>query len=341
MNISINTNCGTTIPASAPQQQTAEEATQEEILFNTETDTQNAAPENELISDELSVYNEIAGQNELDAPLAPPVKTGIEATLDGQISATKQGTLGDCWLLSSVNALNSTQQGKELIKEILNYDENGVSVNLKGLEKAYYFTNEQLKQAQNSGEYSNGDLDMNAIELAVQSAFDDICNDRVKLPESVIDQVDGESVEPFAIHNTKGPGYINNLGNNILNDNTSQYALYLLTGQVSYLTNGGDFNQTADELYFFGDNNNENRVMTATISQDRKTVVIDDIYGNKVELPSNHLYSISKVENGMDKNLNETNITIVDPHDSSKEITLNRSKFMGVFDWFTNIILNK
>ena len=51
---------------------------------------------------------------------------------DGKIGKTKQGLTGDCWVLSAINSVNSTQKGKELIKEALEYSENGTYVNLKG-----------------------------------------------------------------------------------------------------------------------------------------------------------------------------------------------------------------
>ena len=51
---------------------------------------------------------------------------------DGQIDNTMQGLTGDCWVLSAINSLNSTQKGKELIKETLQYGEYGTFVNFKG-----------------------------------------------------------------------------------------------------------------------------------------------------------------------------------------------------------------
>lgn len=92
---------------------------------------------------------------------------------NGEIEATMQSLeTGDCWLLSGVNALNTTNWGKKIIKNALRPDgEGGAIVTLKGADskqKEYRVTIADLDKALANGKYSVGDDDMLAIEIAVE-----------------------------------------------------------------------------------------------------------------------------------------------------------------------------
>ena len=57
-----------------------------------------------------------------------------DSTRDGEIGNSSQNGTGNCALLSAINALSYTNQGKQIIKNALEYKENGdVVVRFKGV----------------------------------------------------------------------------------------------------------------------------------------------------------------------------------------------------------------
>ncbi len=113
---------------------------------------------------------------------------------NGEIEPTMQSlVIGDCWLLSGVNALNTTKWGKKIIKGALRPDgEGGVIVTLKGADgpqKEYRVTLAEIDRAFESDRYSVGDDDMLALELAVEKyAKKQIAEGKLdKNPETVLD----------------------------------------------------------------------------------------------------------------------------------------------------------
>ncbi len=104
-----------------------------------------------------------------------------QLTADGYIDPSTQGISGDCWLLSGLSALSETQWGRDAIKEAINIKENGdIIITLKGAygnKKQFKITSSELEAAKNNNKYSTGDIDVLAIELAVEN----IENSLVKL----------------------------------------------------------------------------------------------------------------------------------------------------------------
>ncbi|MBR6722061.1 hypothetical protein IKL64_01240 [bacterium] len=86
---------------------------------------------------------------------------------NGKIDANfKQGVTGDCWLLSSIKALASKEKGLDLLNSMITIQKDGdtlksVTVNIQG--KDYVISKDELYAA---NEYSTGDLDVRAIEIA-------------------------------------------------------------------------------------------------------------------------------------------------------------------------------
>lgn len=95
-----------------------------------------------------------------------------QLTADGYIDPSTQGISGDCWLLSGLSALSETQWGRDAIKEAINIKENGdIIITLKGAygnKKQFKITSSELEAAKNNNKYSTGDIDVLAIELAVE-----------------------------------------------------------------------------------------------------------------------------------------------------------------------------
>lgn len=90
-------------------------------------------------------------------------------TADGVLENFAQDGKGDCWLISSLKALNNSQRGKEIIKSCLSVDNAGnITVNLKGVDKSYTITNDEINAAIDSENSALGDKDAIAIELAFE-----------------------------------------------------------------------------------------------------------------------------------------------------------------------------
>lgn len=91
---------------------------------------------------------------------------------DGFIDPTVQQSTGDCWLLSGLNALSETQWGRDAIKQAINIKQNGdIVITLKGAygkKKQFLITKSELEVNKNNPKYSKGDMDVLAIELAVE-----------------------------------------------------------------------------------------------------------------------------------------------------------------------------
>ncbi len=77
-----------------------------------------------------------------------------------------QGGAGDCWLLAAINAIARSKKGLELLNNSLKVNSDGsVTVHLRGVNKTYTISKKDLYAAR---ELSTGDLDVRAIEIAVE-----------------------------------------------------------------------------------------------------------------------------------------------------------------------------
>lgn len=78
----------------------------------------------------------------------------------------KQGNTGDCWLIATITAIRNNPKLKEQLEGQISKDIDGnITVFLKGINKSYKISKEELKGAT---ELSSGDLDVRAIEIAVR-----------------------------------------------------------------------------------------------------------------------------------------------------------------------------
>ena len=100
-----------------------------------------------------------------------------------------QGDTGDCWLLASINALAKSVKGLELLNNSIKVNkDNSVTVTLRGVNKKYTFS---LKELMDSNELSTGDLDVRALEKAVekyvmQEKHDDIVGDPMNVAYEIL-----------------------------------------------------------------------------------------------------------------------------------------------------------
>lgn len=115
-------------------------------------------------NDEKKIFEEYGTEIEINKTIAEKA--------DGKIDNSFQYGVGDCWLISVIQGFARNQKGLEIIEKSLSVDENGsIIVHLKGPNKKYTFTNEELNNALKSKNYSYGDKDVLAIELAVEKYY--------------------------------------------------------------------------------------------------------------------------------------------------------------------------
>lgn len=233
---------------------------------------------------------------------------GINGEIDENVS---QGGTGDCWVLTGVLALNSSEIGKQIIKESIQVNNDGsVTVSFKGLGVSYTISADEIRKHDTDNikndAYSNGDNDMLVLELATKKLMADIASGKVKL------DVPADSVE--AIYNKDGS----------IEGGFAQNMIYYLTGQQ------------ADFIYAYGKEENglpENEVIQflKDAYENGNSVLTFGIYGSghkatlidgtpyKLNISGGHALAIT--------NLTATTVTFVNPWNSSKEYTMTYEEF--------------
>lgn len=133
----------------------------------------------------------------------------VNGQLDNKI---KQGQVGDCWLLSALNSLNTTQIGKNIIQDTIKQNADGsVEINFKGVNKSYTIPVEEMIEKRK--DYSHGDNDAFVIELAAEKLRCDIQSGKIVLDEGL------DCISKSALNPEKG-----------LKSGISVEGLYYLTG---------------------------------------------------------------------------------------------------------------
>ena len=92
------------------------------------------------------------------------------AGADGRINAFSQGGIGDCFLLSAVNAISKSPEGKRQIEKSISKQDGVYSIQLAGDPDHTVFTVTQAEvdAAQKNHTSSTGDADMIAFELGIE-----------------------------------------------------------------------------------------------------------------------------------------------------------------------------
>ena len=96
-------------------------------------------------------------------------------TVDSSFDYVNQQSVGDCWLLAGLAALNATEAGKSIVKNLITRLADGsVEVWLPGRNKHYMISPEELTakdneyKTNNVDNYSAGDNDVLALEIAIE-----------------------------------------------------------------------------------------------------------------------------------------------------------------------------
>lgn len=232
-------------------------------------------------------------------------KTEVKYDSDGEIGNTEQRTIGDCWVLAGVNALNFSEKGQQIIKDAITHNDDGsVTVKLVGGDKEYTFSAEEIvlnQYGDGSMAYSSGDTDMNLIEMAIsQYRKENYEND-----EATVIGLDR------AHHKPVGATVEDPLSTGMVDE-----AIYLLTGTNSeYWINPRiiNYDKKAEKLLDKVQNNSEDYAATCSF-------ISDDTSITDGKIVDNHVYSIQSVDDDY--------VYVVNPWDSSKTISYPRDKFV-------------
>lgn len=137
--------------------------------------------------------------------------------INGKIENFRQGKTGDCWLLSTLYGISNSEKGKQILSEFIIPDnKGGVTINLKGANKSYYITQDDINNAIKKNQYSTGDPDVIAVELAVEK----FRMENLKAGTT--------SVNPYNVNHMKTISY-----DSPLDYGTHINAIQLLTGKAS------------------------------------------------------------------------------------------------------------
>ncbi len=244
--------------------------------------------------------------------------SGVNGEIDEYI---KQGQTGDCWIISGIIALNSTNEGKQIIKNSITINEDGsATVSFKGAQASYRITAEDIKRFDTDNNtydcYSNGDNDMLILELAVERLKKDVRDGKVSL---------GLSEDTYE-------GYHNNEYS--IEGGFAQQLIYLMTGKTSetYIADGETTYDLADglsndEVYSVLRDaaNHPGTVLTIGLYYDVKHANCVDGKVFNIDLTNGgHALAVTNVDEE-----NQT-VTIVNPWDSTEEFTMSWAEFANL-----------
>lgn len=255
---------------------------------------------------------------------------------NGDIDADfRQGETGDCWFLSTIQALRNSPQGQALLDDSVNIDPEteNIIVNLKGVNKTYTITPQELED---SDKLSSGDLDVRAMEIAVQRYFKenpimgkttiDGNNPAIAfklLTGSDVVQISNYITNPYFLHQLAQKN--NNSDSNIFAASQQSIA----TGVPMFKKNEHFYNEMLDMIQKYG---TQGVFVAATKEELDKKYTADvsfkDILsGNGFSLVNNHAYAIKKVDKDY--------VYLINPHDTSLVVKIPRADFLECFEQVT------
>ncbi len=252
---------------------------------------------------------------------------------NGDIDADfSQGQTGDCWFLATIQALRNSPQWQDLLDDCVNIDPKteNVIVNLKGVNKSYTITPQELAD---SDRFSSGDLDVRAMEIALQRYF----KENPVMGKTSIDgnnpaiafklltgsdtiQISSRIANPDFGHQ---PAKKNN------KPGTSLFAVpHIAAREPALIKNKHFYDEMLDMMQKYG----EQGIFVASTKEklDKKytDVSIKDIFSGKgFKLVKNHAYAVKKVDSDY--------VYLINPHDTSRVVKIPREDFLECFEQVT------
>ena len=220
--------------------------------------------------------------------------------INGEIEDTKQGSgMGDCWVLAGTNSLRTSSYGASMIKDAIKQNDDGsVTVTLKGVGKSYTYSPKEIidnEYSTPSAKYSNGDTDMNLLERAIGDY-------RRELIESGDYKKNGRDL-------SKTAGKEATVADPLKGGQIDE-AIYYITGQKSEFVYR-DKDAISEMLETYGESSNK-YVMNCSFQKQDYSVG---------SITTAHAYSIVGVD--------EDNVYVVNPWDSSQKITYPKEEFLA------------
>ena len=222
---------------------------------------------------------------------------------NGEVDADfEQGDIGDCWLLASIKAIANTPKGLEILNNSIKVNNDGsVTVTLKGKNKTYTFSKYEITR---SSHLSTGDLDVRAIEMAVNK---------------YITEEGGLYTYDYAVD---------------INANLASAAFELLTGksisrEYEFFSNGdyekhperyGKTKITDEKI----DNFNKPNHIACVSALNKSDLKLMTSSGEEGMLTSNHAYTVVRSDNKY--------VYLINPWDTSLEIPVDRETFKEFFN---------
>ncbi len=237
----------------------------------------------------------------------------IEPTIQPEIQ-------GDCWLLSDINSLCETDWGRQAIHDAIIPDEDGsggVTIRFKGSpleQKDIHITAEQIEKARSSGNYSAGDDDMLAFELATEMTFREMVKSGL-----------GERVHDDETLKSYGTKYRSFIFAGIKTDKFDQYPISELLGikteKIDFwlLKEHPGAEKDIDKVLKFATQNKDNLSGWCDFA-------LLDGYGDaesKDYIHGSHAYAIKNINYGKE-------VVLSDPHYSDYEIKVQWNTFIDL-----------
>lgn len=250
----------------------------------------------------------------------------MDTKLNGKFSNVKQGAQQDSWLLAGLKSMAATNEGKKVIKNSMKSVDNGVVIKFQGVNKEYSVTNKEIKQASREyltsfaedgkvkgfkKNYSSGDGDVLAFEIAFKKYQDDLKNGRIMANKDL-------------------PNYANQFSSkgNLSETELSQ-CYYFLTGNkpVELKNDSSDKEQGLKLDKFLADftKNSDNMAAGFTFKDEGKGVAnVRTNLSMNIGFATDKTYAIKKISDRF--------VTFVDARNTAIEIKMPLFEFKNKFD---------
>ena len=239
----------------------------------------------------------------------PDEASEVAEKVNGKIDKDfSQGNTGDCWLLAAIKSISLKEKGQKVLTNSIKVDKNGnVTVTLKGGHKSYKFTQKEIAART---DLSQGDMDVRAIEMAVDQYIKDMgYGDLTNYKFSI-----NGNHETFAYK--------------LLLGTFDTYALEEKRKQENMMNINQFYSGEVNKIKF--DNkkidsfNDKNKIFCVSTHTMKKDVKLSSDSDSSAILTCNHAYSVVK----SDKKF----VYLINPWDSSKTFKITREQFIKFFD---------